>query len=54
MFHVGTPGTYVIRLPENAGKVRELFTGKEFDSNELMLETDGPDTWLFKATAPEL
>lgn len=54
LFHVGTPGTYVIRLPENAGKVRELFTGKEFDSNELMLETDGPDTWLFKATAPEL
>ena len=43
-----------VRLPEKAVRVRELFAGKEFDSNELMLETDGPDTWLFKATAPEL
>ena len=53
MFHTGTPGSHVIRLPGKADKVRELFTGQEFDSNELTLETDGPNTWLFKATASE-
>ena len=27
--------------------------GAEFGSNAIVLETDGPNTWLFKATAPE-
>ena len=50
MFHTGTAGEHAIRLPANVKKVRELYTGAEFDSNELTLQTDGPATWLFKAT----
>lgn len=50
MFHTGTTGKHVIRLPVNVLKVRELYTGEEFNSNELTLQADGPATWLFKAT----
>ncbi len=53
LFHTGTPGTHTITLPDNVAKVRELFTGAAFDSNAITLETDGPNTWLFKATAAE-
>ena len=48
MFHTGTPGTHTIRLPEKGVKVSELYTGAKYASSELTLETDGPNTWLFK------
>lgn len=50
LFHTETPGTHAIALPDDVAKVRELFTGAEFDSNQITLETDGPQTWLFRAT----
>ena len=40
MFHTGTTGKHVIRLPVNVLKVRELYTGEEFNSNELTLQAD--------------
>lgn len=50
MFHTGKAGTHTILLPDNVKIVRELFTGTEYNSSELTLETDGPNTWLFKIT----
>ena len=50
MFHTGTAGRHVIRLPDAVVKVRELYTGAEYASNEITLQADGPMTWLFKAT----
>ena len=51
MFHTGTAGTHTITLPDGVVKVKELYTGEEFNSNVITLETDGPSTWLFKATS---
>lgn len=48
LFHTGTPGKHVIRLPESGVRVRELFSGADYRAPELSMETDGPDTWLFK------
>ena len=48
MFHTGTPGKHVIRLPEGDVRVRELFSGVECRAPEFTVETDGPNTWLFK------
>ena len=42
LFHTGTVGTHTITLPDDVAKVRELFTGEEFDSNVITLEADGP------------
>jgi hypothetical protein len=53
MFHTGTPGTHTIALPDDVAKVRELFTGAEFGSNVITLQTDGPNTWLFLAPPPD-
>jgi hypothetical protein len=50
LFHTGTVGTHTITLPDDVAKVRELFSGEEFDSNVITLEADGPATWLFRAT----
>lgn len=52
MFHTGTAGTHTIRLPESGVKVRELFTGEEYDSDRLSLTSEGPATWLFKIQRP--
>ena len=50
MFHTGTNVVHTtITLPENVVKVRELFTGTEYNSNEIPIESDGPNTWLFRA-----
>jgi len=38
-----------ITLPEDVVKVRELFTGAEYNSNVIPIESDGPNTWLFRA-----
>ena len=54
MFHTGTAGTHTITLPDDVAKVRELFTGEEFDSNVVTVETDGPATWLFRATSGDI
>ncbi|MCR5751112.1 MAG: hypothetical protein K6G91_04050 [Kiritimatiellae bacterium] len=55
MFHTGTNGTHTtITLPDNVVKVRELFTGAEYTSNVITLESDGPNTWLFRAAAAGL
>ena len=52
MYHTGTNGTHTITLPDNVVKVRELFTGTEYNSNVITLQSDGPGTWLFRtATA---
>lgn len=52
MFHTGTAGTHTIRLSESGVKVRELFTGEEYDSDRLSLTSEGPATWLFKIQRP--
>lgn len=49
MYHTGTNGTHTITLPGNVVKVRELFTGTEYNSNVITLQSDGPNTWLFRA-----
>ena len=54
LFHTGTAGTHTITLPGDVAKVRELFTGEEFDSNVITLEADGPATWLFRATTGDI
>ena len=51
MYHTGTNGTHTITLPDNVAKVRELFTGTEYNSNVITLQSDGPNTWLFRATS---
>ena len=48
MFHTGTVGKHTIQLPEKGVRVRELFSGTEYDGSGLALESDGPYTWLFK------
>ncbi len=54
MFHTGTNGTHTITLPDNVAKVRELFTGTEYNSNVITLQSDGPNTWLFRAASAGL
>ena len=49
MFHTAKAGTYTLSMPENMQKVKELYSGLEYDSTELTLQTDGPATFLFKA-----
>ena len=49
MYHTGTNGTHTITLPDNVVKVRELFTGTEYNANVVTLQSDGPNTWLFRA-----
>ena len=52
MYHVGTNATHAtITLPDDVVKVRELFTGAEYNSNVIPIESDGPNTWLFRATS---
>ena len=55
MFHTGTNVVHTtITLPENVVKVRELFTGTEYNSNEIPIESDGPNTWLFRAATGDI
>ena len=49
MFHIREAGEYRISLPESMSKTKELYTGLEFNSSEIILKTEGPDTFLFKA-----
>lgn len=49
MFHTGKAGTYTLYMPEGFAKVKELYSGREYNTSELVLKTDGPDTFLFKA-----
>ena len=49
MFHTGEAGTYTLSMPENMQKVKELYSGKEYDSAEVVVTTEGPDTFVFKA-----
>ena len=51
MYHTGTNGTHTITLPDNVVKVRELFTGTEYNSNVITLQSDGPNTWLFRTAS---
>ena len=48
MFHTGAVGRHTIRMPMMTGSVRDLFSDERYKSKEFMLETDGPNTWLFK------
>ena len=34
--------------PMMTGSVRDLFSDERYKAKEFMLETDGPNTWLFK------
>ncbi len=55
MFHTGTNVVHTtITLPEDVVKVRELFTGAEYDSNVIPIESDGPNTWLFRAATGDI
>ena len=50
MYHTGTNAMHTtITLPEDVVKVRELFTGAEYNSNVIPIDSDGPNTWLFRA-----
>ena len=48
MFHTGAVGRHTIRMPMMTGSVRDLFSDERYKAKEFMLETDGPNTWLFK------
>ena len=47
MFHTGKTGTHEIRFPGYAGAT-EMFSGKTYSGDRITIETDGPDTLLFK------
>ena len=49
MLHTAKAGRHVLRLP-GAADVRwqELFSGGDFASGVVALDTDGPFTWIFK------
>ncbi len=49
MFHTGEAGTYTLNLPKGMSKVKELYSGCEYDSSGIVLQTEGSDTFLFKA-----
>ena len=49
MFHTASNATIRISLPAGMERVRELYTGEVYDSSELTLQSDGPNTWVFKA-----
>lgn len=53
MLHVGKPGRYMLSLPKrDAGRsLKELFTGRDHGIGPIELETDAPETWLFKLSA---
>jgi hypothetical protein len=47
MFHTGKTGTHEIRFPGYAGAT-EMFSGKTYSGDRITIETDGPETLLFK------
>ena len=51
MFHTGTAGSHTLSFPSGFAKVRELYSGNEYElsGSKLTLQTDGPGTWVFKA-----
>ena len=49
MFHTGEAGTYTLHLPKGMSKVKELYSGREYNSSEIVLQTEGSATFLFKA-----
>ena len=51
MFHTASNATIRISLPAGMERVRELYTGEVYDSSELTLQSDGPNTWVFKAVS---
>ena len=48
MFHTGAKGKHRITLPEKSGEAVELFSGKKYILPVIELNSDGPDTRLFK------
>ena len=53
MFHTASNATIRISLPTGMERVRELYSGEVYDSSELTLQSDGPNTWVFKAVSSE-
>ena len=51
MFHTASNATIRISLPAGMERVRELYSGEVYDSSELTLQSDGPNTWVFKAVS---
>ncbi len=49
MFHTGAAGRHTIHMPTLRSEVRDLFSDERYKSRDIVLETDGPNTWLFKA-----
>ena len=49
MFHTGEAGTYELTLPEGMTKVKELYSGRKYNSSKVVVKTKGPGTFLFKA-----
>lgn len=48
MLHTGRAGSHTVRLPDGVRGATELLTGRSFAGSELVFETEGPDTLLFK------
>ena len=49
MLHADRGGTYRIALPmKDSGDFVELFTGRKFCGNEIIVRSDVPETWFFK------
>ena len=53
MFHTGAAGRYEVSFPPAVTKVRELYSDRVYDAQNLMLETDGPDTLVLEAITSE-
>jgi len=49
MFHTGEAGTYSLTLPEGMSKVQELYSGRKYDSSNLVVKAKSSDTFVFKA-----
>jgi hypothetical protein len=53
MFHTGKSGHHRIVLPGGYSGAKCLSTGHAYEGSEIGLETDVPQTWLFKLSQAE-
>jgi hypothetical protein len=47
LFHTARAAKHRLRQPEEGSYV-ELFSNRDYDGREFDIDTDGPDTLLFK------
>jgi hypothetical protein len=53
MFHTASNATIKVSLPAGMTRVRELYSGQVYETSELTLQSDGPNTWVFKAVSSQ-